>query len=74
MVRGKLSLHYIGLYKISKRIDEVAYKLELPPDLSSVQSVFHILILRKCLADASQVIPVQLEELQEDLLMVEDAI
>ena len=28
----------------------------------------------KCLADASQVIPVQLEELQENLTMIEDAV
>ena len=72
--RGKLSMRYIGPYRFSKSVGEVAYKLELPPDLSGVHSVFHVSILRKYFTDASQVIPVQPEELQEDLSMVEDVI
>ena len=71
---GKLSPRYIGPYQIAKRVGEVAYKLNLPPELSGVHSVFHVLMLRKCLADVSQVIPVQPEELREDLTMVEDAV
>ena len=54
----KLSPCCIGPYKISKRVVEVAYKLELPPELSGLHSVFHVSMLRKCLADASHVIPV----------------
>ncbi|WMV45565.1 hypothetical protein MTR67_038950 [Solanum verrucosum] len=34
--KGKLSLLYIGLYRISKRIGIVAYELELPSDLTAV--------------------------------------
>ena len=52
----------------------MAYKLDLPSELSAVHSVFHVSMLRKCLADVSQVIPVQPEELREDLSMVDDAI
>ena len=72
--RGKLSHWYIGLYIISKRVGEVAYKLELPPELSGVHSVLHVSMLKKCLVDASQVIPVQPEELQENLIVIEDAV
>ena len=61
--RGKLSPRYIGPYQISKRVGEVAYKMDLPSELSGVHSVFHVSMLKKCLADASQVIPVQPEEL-----------
>ena len=61
--RGKLSPRYIGPYQISRRVGEVAYKLDLPPELSGVHRVFHVSMLRKCLADAAQVIPVQPEEL-----------
>ena len=61
--RGKLNPRYIGPYKISKKVGEVAYKLDLPPDLAGVHSVFHVSMLRKCLANAVQVIPVHLEEL-----------
>ena len=56
--RGKLSPRYIGPYQISRRVGKLAYKLDLPPELSSVHSVFHVSMLRKCLADASQMIPV----------------
>ena len=43
--------------------NEVAYKLHLPPGLSGVHSVFHVSLLKKCLADVTQVILVQPDEL-----------
>ena len=72
--RGKLSPRYIGPYRISKWVGKVAYKLDLPPKLSGVHSVFHVSMLKKCLVDASQVISVQPEELQENLSLIEDAV
>jgi hypothetical protein len=48
-IRGKLALRYIGQFKILEQIGEVAYQLELPPQLSDVHYLFHILQLRKCL-------------------------
>jgi hypothetical protein len=48
-IRGKLALRYIGPFKILEQIGEVAYQLELPPQLSDVHYLFHILQLRKCL-------------------------
>ena len=42
--------------------------------LSTVHSVFHVSMLKKCLANVSQVIPVQPEVLQEDLSFVEEAV
>ena len=39
--KGKLSPRYIGPY-----IGEVAYRLELPPELSKVHDVFHVSMLR----------------------------
>ncbi|XP_070057052.1 uncharacterized protein [Nicotiana tomentosiformis] len=43
--KGKLSLRYVGLYRIVQRIGQVAYKLELPPEMSLVhpydRNVFH---------------------------------
>jgi hypothetical protein len=41
-VKGKLSPHYIGPFKILERKGEVAYQLELPARLSDVHNVFHI--------------------------------
>jgi hypothetical protein len=48
-IRGKLALRYIGPFKILEQRGEVAYQLELPPQLSDVQDVFHVSQLRKCL-------------------------
>ncbi|KAA3470424.1 DNA/RNA polymerases superfamily protein [Gossypium australe] len=40
--KGKLSLRFIGLYHIVKRVGPVAYKLELPPNLDHIHDVFHV--------------------------------
>jgi hypothetical protein len=48
-VKGKLSPHYIGPFKILERKCEVAYQLELPNSLSDVHDVFHVSQLKKCL-------------------------
>ena len=53
---GKLSLKYIGPYLITQRVGEVAYWLELQPELSRVHNVFHVLQLRKYVEDSSNVI------------------
>ena len=45
--RGKLSPQYIGPYRIVERIDEVAYRLELPSDPDLIHDVFHVSMLRK---------------------------
>jgi hypothetical protein len=48
-VRGKLALRFIGPFKILEKRGEVAYQLELPPQLSNVHDVFHVPQLKKCL-------------------------
>ncbi|XP_059669234.1 uncharacterized protein LOC132314377 [Cornus florida] len=39
-----------------ERIGEVAYRLALPPRLSTVHDVFHVSMLRRCLRDETQAI------------------
>jgi hypothetical protein len=41
-IRGKLVPRYIGPFKILEQRGEVAYQLELPPQLSDVHDVFHV--------------------------------
>jgi hypothetical protein len=48
-VKGKLAPWYVGPFKIVDRKGEVAYQLELPPQLSDVHDVFHVSQLKKCL-------------------------
>ncbi|KAM1325780.1 hypothetical protein ACFX2H_046445 [Malus domestica] len=65
--KGNLSPRYIGPYMITERVGEVAYRLELPPELSRVHDVFHVLMLRHYVADHSNVIPPQPLEINPDL-------
>lgn len=55
----KLSPHYIGPYQILNIIGKVAYELELPIELASAHSVFHVSILRKCVGDPSLINPIK---------------
>jgi hypothetical protein len=48
-VRGKLTPRFIGPFKILEKRGEVAYQLELPPQLSDVHDAFHVSQLKKCL-------------------------
>ncbi|GJZ35465.1 putative reverse transcriptase domain-containing protein [Tanacetum coccineum] len=68
--QGKLNPRYIGPFKILERIGPVAYKLELPEELSNVQSTFHISNLKKCLSDESLVIPMKELRLNDKLNFV----
>jgi hypothetical protein len=45
----KLAPRYVGPFKIVDHKGEVAYQLELPPQLSDVHDVFHVSQLKKCL-------------------------
>ncbi|WMV19510.1 hypothetical protein MTR67_012895 [Solanum verrucosum] len=57
--KEKLSPWYIGPNKISKRVGNVAYELELPSKLAAVHLVFHISMLKKCLGDPSRIVPTE---------------
>ncbi|GKE94904.1 putative reverse transcriptase domain-containing protein, partial [Tanacetum coccineum] len=46
--RGKLNPRYVGPFKVLERVGDVAYKIELPEELSSVHSTFHVSNLKKC--------------------------
>jgi hypothetical protein len=48
-VKGKLALRYVRPFKIVDRKGEVAYQLELPPQLLDVHNVFLVSQLKKCL-------------------------
>nr|GFC33805.1 reverse transcriptase domain-containing protein [Tanacetum cinerariifolium] len=55
--RGKLNPRYVGPFKVLERVGDVAYKLELPEELSRVQNMFHVSNLKKCHADEPLVVP-----------------
>ena len=66
-VRGKLAPRFIGPFKITKKRGEVAYQLELPPQLSDVHNVFHVSQLKKCLRVPEEQLPMEGLSGSEDL-------
>lgn len=54
--KGKLSSRYIGPFKVKSQINDIAYKLTLPPELLGIHEVFHLSMLKKYVADPKHII------------------
>ncbi|GJS02333.1 putative reverse transcriptase domain-containing protein, partial [Tanacetum coccineum] len=72
--RGKLNPRYVGPFKVIERVGTVAYKLELPQQLSRVHNTFYMSNLKKCLSDESLVIPLEELRVDDKLHFVEEPI
>lgn len=53
---------FIGPYEIWDKVDLVAYRLDLPLELSKIHNLFHVLMLRRYRSKLNHV--VQIEELK----------
>ncbi|GJY05993.1 putative reverse transcriptase domain-containing protein [Tanacetum coccineum] len=60
--------------KVIKRVGDVAYKLELPEELSRVHNTFHVSNLKKCYADEPLAIPLDGLHFDDKLQFVEEPI
>ncbi|KAJ9535924.1 LOW QUALITY PROTEIN: hypothetical protein OSB04_un000912 [Centaurea solstitialis] len=72
--RGKLGPRFIGPFEIVACVGKVAYRLELPSELSQIHDTFHVSQLRKCLADESAFVPLEDIEVDERLNYAEKPI
>jgi hypothetical protein len=66
-VKAKLAPRYVGPFKIIRRKGEVAYQMELPPQLPDVHIVFHVSQLKKCLRVPEEQLPMEELDLGGDL-------
>jgi hypothetical protein len=73
-VKGKLAPRYVGSFKIIDHKGEVAYQLELPPQLSDVHDVFHVSQLKKCLRVPEEQLTMEELDLGGDLTYNERSI
>ncbi|GJS44294.1 putative reverse transcriptase domain-containing protein [Tanacetum coccineum] len=70
--RGKLNLRYVRPFKVLGKVGEVAYKLELPEELSRVHNTFHVSNLKKCYADEPLAVPLDRLYFDDKLQFVEE--
>ncbi|GKC10701.1 hypothetical protein Tco_1007483 [Tanacetum coccineum] len=70
--RGKLNPRYVGPFKVLEKVGEVAYKLELPEELSRVHNTFHVSNLKKCHADEPLAVLLDGLHLDDKLHFVEE--
>nr|GFB77634.1 putative reverse transcriptase domain-containing protein [Tanacetum cinerariifolium] len=65
---------YVGPLKVLERIRDVAYKLDLPKELSRVQNTFHVSNLKKCHADKPLAVPLDGLHFDDKLHFVEEPV
>nr|GEX17454.1 putative reverse transcriptase domain-containing protein [Tanacetum cinerariifolium] len=72
--RGKLNPRYIGPFKVLAKVGTVAYRLELPEQLSKVHSTFHVSNVKKCLSDEPLAISLDEVHIDDKLRFVEEPV
>nr|GFC09187.1 putative reverse transcriptase domain-containing protein [Tanacetum cinerariifolium] len=72
--KGKLAPRYVGPFEIFERIIPVAYRFRLPEELSSVHDKFHVLNLKKGLADANLHVPLDEIKIDKTLCIIEELV
>nr|GFA88563.1 putative reverse transcriptase domain-containing protein [Tanacetum cinerariifolium] len=71
---GKLNPRYVGPFKVLEEIRNVAYKVELPKELSRVHNTFHVSNLKKCHVDEPLAVPLDGLHFDDKLHFVEEPV
>nr|GEY16953.1 putative reverse transcriptase domain-containing protein [Tanacetum cinerariifolium] len=72
--RGKLNPRYVGPFKVLAKMGKVAYKLELPQELSRVHHTFHVSNLKKYYSDEPLVMPLEGVHIDDTLQFVKEPV
>nr|GEZ16425.1 hypothetical protein [Tanacetum cinerariifolium] len=72
--RGKLNPRYVGPFKVLEKVRDVAYKLDLPEELSRVHNTFHVSNLKKCHADEPLTVPLDGLHFDDNLHFFEEPV
>nr|GEU79080.1 hypothetical protein [Tanacetum cinerariifolium] len=74
IVKGKLNLGYVGPFKVLEKTGSIAYKLELPQELSRVHNTFYVAYLKECHADEPLAVPLDGLHFDDKLYFVEEPV
>ncbi|GJQ98166.1 hypothetical protein Tco_0009305 [Tanacetum coccineum] len=72
--RDKLNPRNVGPFRVLAKVGKVAYKLELPQELSRVHHTFYVSNLKKCYADEPLVVPLEGVHIDDTLQFVEEPV
>jgi hypothetical protein len=73
-VKRKLAPRCVGPFQIIGKSGAVAYKIQLPPEMSAIFNVFHVSQLKKCLRGLEEMVPLGDIRLESDLTYKEKPI
>ncbi|GJZ14684.1 putative reverse transcriptase domain-containing protein [Tanacetum coccineum] len=72
--RGELNPRYVRPFRVLEKVRAVAYKLELPQELSMVHNTFHVSNLKKCYANEPLAVPLDGLHIDDKLHFVEEPV
>nr|GEV98643.1 putative reverse transcriptase domain-containing protein [Tanacetum cinerariifolium] len=73
-LKRKLNPRYVGPFKVLEKVRVIAYKLELPQELSRVHNTFHVSNLKKCYADEPLAVPLDGIHIDDKIYFIEEPV